>query len=204
MTPRLACHLIFRLEGVVTQSAEAALLAELGGSSRVTDVQVRTAVRDLASAVRSGELDWTGLCSKAASLAGWREDGSLLGKRALGGVRLADGIQDLLTSLNGVLDAWLFCEIAEAVMAPTMERLMLDRCVPRSRWLFSSGRFRVEMPGELIARLMERMAARREELLWVDDRPAVTAALIRAGMNAVAFVDPFRLRRNLVLRGLLQ
>ena len=44
----------------------------------------------------------------------------------------------------------------------------------------------------------------REELLHIDDRPAVTSAVIRAGMNAVVFVDASRLRRNLKLRGLVK
>ena len=112
-----------------------------------------------------------------------------------------------LVSVNGVLDSWLFCEIDGDVIASTLERLRIERCIPGSQWLFSSGNhrsLRVNAPAELIAALPERVMSGQEQLVWIDDRPAVTAALIRAGMNAVVFIDAPRLRRNLVLRGLLQ
>ena len=206
MTPA-ACHLIFRLEGVVTQTFEGALFSVVAGSTAVADPKARLAVRDLASAMRSGKLDWTGLCSRAALILGVREDGSSLGERILNSLRVDAGIEELLISINGVLDSWLFCEIDGNDIVSAMERLGIERCIPRTRWLFSSEdrqRLRVDVPRELIAAIAERVKAPRETLLWIDDRPRVTAALIRAGMNAVAFVDAFRLQRNLVLRGLLQ
>jgi FMN phosphatase YigB (HAD superfamily) len=42
------------------------------------------------------------------------------------------------------------------------------------------------------------------EVLWVDDRSMADLAAIRAGLNAVAYVDPHRFRRNLVLRGMIE
>jgi len=75
--------------------------------------------------------------------------------------------------------------------------------IPGANWLFASGRFRAD-PQELIKELMIRTGGRREDLLWIDDRPAVTSSVIRARVNAVIFVDALRLRRNLVLRGLVK
>lgn len=114
------------------------------------------------------------------------------------------GMGELLKELSSDFKMWLFCEGAEEELAPILEGLQLERVIPRIRWLFASELFRADIPGRLIRQLVRRTAARREDLLWIDDRPSVTAGVIRAGMNAAVFVDAFRLRRNLVLRGLVK
>jgi hypothetical protein len=111
---------------------------------------------------------------------------------------------ELLGELSTDFTLWLFCEPTQERLAEVLETLQLDRLICRVRWLFASERFCVAMPKELIEELVARTGGRQEELLWIDDRPAVTSAVIRAGMNAVVFVDVFRLRRNLVLRGLVK
>ncbi len=113
------------------------------------------------------------------------------------------GMEVLLKELSGDFTQWLFCEGAGEDTA-ALENLRLERLIPADKWLFASGRFRADLPNELIKELMARTGGRREELLWIDDRPAVTSSVIRAGINAVIFVDAFRLRRNLVLRGVIK
>jgi hypothetical protein len=126
-------------------------------------------------------------------------------REAHGAPCFTPGMEVLLSELSGDFTQWLFCEDPwEEDTALASENLRLDRLIPRDRWLFSSGRFRADLPKELIIELVRRTGGRREDLLWIDDRPAVTAAVLRAGMNAVIFVDAFRLRRNLVLRGLVK
>ena len=113
-------------------------------------------------------------------------------------------MEALLIELSEGFTEWLFCEDVREDDLLALENLRLDRLIPRDRWLWASGGFRAELPGELIKGLAARTGGRPEELLWIDDRPAVTSSVIRAGMNAVIFVDAFRLRRNLVLRGLVK
>ena len=117
---------------------------------------------------------------------------------------ITPGMEALLRELSADFAEWLFCEDAREDDLAALESLRLDRLIPRDRWLFDSGGFRADFPRELIDGLVTRTGARREELLWIDDRPAVTSSVIRAGMHAVVFVDAFRLRRNLVLRGLVK
>jgi hypothetical protein len=117
---------------------------------------------------------------------------------------LIPGMGELLQELSPDFTLWLFCEPVPEEPVAVLESLQLDRLISRARWLFASERFCVAMPKELIEELMVRTDGRQGELLWIDDRPAVTSAMIRAGLNAVVFVDAFRLRRNLVLRGLVQ
>ena len=125
-------------------------------------------------------------------------------QEAHGAPRFTPGMEVLLGELSGDFPQWLFCEGVREDAVLALRNLRLDQLIPRDRWLFASGRFRADLPHELIKELMARTGRRREELLWVDDRPAVTSSVIRAGMNAVIFVDAFRLRRNLVLRGLVK
>ena len=120
------------------------------------------------------------------------------------GPEMRPGMGELLGEIAGSFPLWLFCERSRGEAASAAERLSLGGFVPRTRWLFASKDLPVEAPERLVTNLMRRTGARRDELLWVDDRPAVTSATIRAGMNAVVFVDAFSLRRNLVLRGLLK
>ena len=125
-------------------------------------------------------------------------------QKSLGPACMTPDMGDLLRELSRDFIVWLFCEPSREELAPVMESLQLDQMIPRAHWLFASGRLCAEKPKELIEELMARTGGRREELLWIDDRPAVATAVIRAGMHAVAFVDAFRLRRNLVLRGLVK
>lgn len=201
-----APRLLFRLEGVLTQTVESALFSALRGSDTPADPTARRSVRDLASAMRSGTLDWNRLCAQAALILGAGEEGSLLGMRVLESLRVTAGIEELLASVDSLLDSWLFSEIDRGVIAPALKRLGIDRRIPANRWLFSSDnrRLRVDAPRELIGAITRRLNAPRTALLWIDDRPSVTARVIRGGSNAVVFVDAFRLRRNLVLRGLLE
>ncbi len=128
--------------------------------------------------------------------------------------RVTPGMAELVEELGADFDLWLFCESPEAELAPVLESLQLDRLVPRNHWLFPSEGFRGGeqsgrvkgglVPKGLVEGIRRRTGARREGLLVIDDRPAVTAAAIRTGINAVAFVDASRLRRNLVLRGLVR
>ncbi len=117
---------------------------------------------------------------------------------------MTPGIGQLFSELSADFKLWLFCEPDREELAPIAGNLKLDNMIPRARWLFASGELCAEKPKELIEELVRRTGGRREEILWIDDRPAVTSAVIRAGMNAVVFVDAFRLRRNLVLRGLVK
>ena len=133
----------------------------------------------------------------------FRLDG-VVAQTRLAAVVVGPGMGRLLREIAPVFLLWLFCDGQEKETAAAAETLRLDGLVPRSRWLFASEGFRVDLPDQLVGRLMERTGAPREEIIWIDDRPAVTSALIRAGMNAVAFVDAPRLRRNLVLRGLIK
>ena len=125
-------------------------------------------------------------------------------QEAHGAPRFTAGMDVLLGELSGDFPQWLFCEGVREDTALALENLRLDQLIPRDKWLFASGRLSADLPGELIKELVTRTGAQREELLWIDDRPAVTSSVIRAGMNAVIFVDAFRLRRNLVLRGLVK
>jgi hypothetical protein len=133
----------------------------------------------------------------------FRLDGVVV-REALGAPCFTPGMEVLLSELSRGFTQWLFCEDARADTTLALKNLRLDRLIPGDRWLFSSGRFRADFPKELINELVMRTGGRREDLLWIDNRPAVTAAVLRAGMNAVIFVDTFRLRRNLVLRGLVK
>ncbi len=199
-------HLILRFEGVVTQRIDDVLIAELGGWSvdgTRPDADVRMAVRGLVSEVRAGRLRLADCCGQAAELAGSTRSPTRLVTQVLNGLHLTDGMEALIAEVGSVLTPWLYFEIPEPDLAPAIFRLKLDRRVPGSRWLFSSGNAGEDFARRLAARLQERMEARQEELLWVDDRGEVTSAAIRAGVNAVTFVDSRRLRRNLVLRGVL-
>ena len=118
--------------------------------------------------------------------------------------RMTPGMGDLLQELSPDFNLWLFCEAAEDELSLMIDGLQLAPMVPATRRLSAAGNFRTDMPEELVDALVKRTGGPRESLLWIDDRPSVTSAVIRAGMNAVVFVDIFRLRRNLVLRGLVK
>src|SRR5208282_2063722 len=99
------------------------------------------------------------------------------------------GMGELLRELSEDFNLWLFCEQPEEELSPVVGGLRLDEIFPRERQLFASGRFSTDLPAQLTDELLARTGARPEELLWIDNRPAVTSAVIRAGMNAVVFVD---------------
>ena len=132
-----------------------------------------------------------------------REAGSL-SELMLGRLCVGPGVEPFLAEVSVHFKLWLFCEAPYEVVTPTLLRLRLDRFFPRDRWLFSSTACNADRAESLIERLPQIIGASLGELLWIDDRAAVDAAVLRAGLNAVAYVDPFRLRRNLVLRGLLK
>jgi hypothetical protein len=198
-------HLVFRLEGVLVQTLDGALLEEAGGpDAPVLDPSIRLALRDLCSDLRAGRVGWEAWCAKAVRLAGYPRDERTFSDRVLGRLCLGAGVEQFLVEAETRFTLWLFCEAPEPAIAPVLVRLGLERLLPRSRWIFSSTLWQAGSAGALIARLSGITGAAPGELLWIDDRAAVDAALLRAGLNAVAYVDPFRLRRNLVLRGLLK
>ena len=123
---------------------------------------------------------------------------------ASGAPRVTPGMEELLRELSEEFTLWLLCEGPEEGLALVVEGLRLNRVIPRSHWFFISEGLRADMPKEAVEGLVARTGGSREAFLLIDDRPAVTTAVIRAGMNAVVFVDAFRLRRNLVLRGLVK
>jgi hypothetical protein len=120
------------------------------------------------------------------------------------GPEVVPGMAELLREMGPLFPLWLYGEQREGEGATAAERLRLDSLVPRFHWIFASEDLPGDAPERLVTNLMVRTGADRDRLLWVDDRPAMTSSVIRAGMNAVVFVDAFRLRRNLVLRGLLR
>ena len=204
MTESAIRHLIFRFEGVVTQASEELVLRELAGERRVVEARMRLAIRDLACEVRAGRVAWAEYCAKVAAMAGSREIGELFADRVERLFCLTAGIEKLLPEVAGRLECWLYCEGTVEELTPRLLRLRLDRFFPENRRLFSADGLRTDRPSELVPALLARTASHIDELLWIDDRSSVDAALIRAGVNAAAFVDSYRLRRNLVLRGLIR
>ncbi len=191
-------HLFFRFEGVLAQTLESAL-AEGAGA---LDPDSRRLLRDASGELRSGRLAWDVYWSKIAGLVGSPGDGTALSRRALDRLEITPGIEEVVAALDG-RSCWLFCELPPEPLQPTLERLALERLFPRERRYYPRESCRSGRPKGPFARLVTLTRARGEELLWIDDRPAVAALAIRSGLNAVAFVDSKRLRRNLVLRGLL-
>jgi hypothetical protein len=197
-------HLVFRFEGVVTQTLYDVVLGEAEERSRPLDPAERLALRELGAQVRAGRIDWAAYCSRTAALTEYSRDGGSLSDLILGRLCVGPGVSQFLAEVSVRFTPWLFCEVPEEVLAPTILRLRLDRFFEKDRWLFSSAACNAERVGSLTERLQRITGASLGELLWIDDRAAVAAAVLRAGLNAVAYVDPFRLRRNLVLRGLLK
>ena len=196
--------LVFRLEGVVTQTFYDVVLGEAGERSRPLASSARLALRDLCAQVRAGRMDWGAYCSRTAVLTEYPREAGSLSELMLGRLCVGPGVEPFLAEVSVHFKLWLFCEAPHEVVTPTLLRLRLDRFFPRDRWLFSSTACNADRAESLIERLPQITGASLGELLWIDDRAAVDAAVLRAGLNAVAYVDPFRLRRNLVLRGLLK
>jgi hypothetical protein len=110
----------------------------------------------------------------------------------------------ILRELMGKFDLWLFCEVDRKGLLPSLKRLDLNRYFPPNHQLFSPELgASVQIP-DIIPALLSASQANLYELLWVDDRSMVTSAAIRAGLNGVAYVDPFRFRRNLILRRMIE
>lgn len=197
-------HIIVRLAGVVTQTFEQAAIETLFTSSAQAEAANRLVVHNWAIEMQSGRMTFTTFCSRVASLTGMNMPPEQAYQSVSGSLKLASPMIVILREISEQYDLWLFCEGDRLGILPSLQRLDLGRFFQPEHWLFTPELgFRAQMP-ELIPELLSASKANLDELLWVDDRSMVTSAATRAGLNAITYVDPFRFRRNLLLRGLVE
>jgi hypothetical protein len=197
-------HIIFRIAGVVTQTFEQAAIETLFTPSVQAEPSTRLAIHKKAVEMQSGSLTLKEFCRWAAMVAGLDLSAEDAYQTVSFSLKTDHSMNIILRELMGNFNLWLFCEVDRKGLLPSLKRLDLNRYFPPNHQLFTPELgVSVQMP-DLIPAVLSASKANLDELLWVDDRSMVTSAAIRAGLNAVAYVDPFRFRRNLILRRMIE
>ncbi|MDD5371022.1 MAG: hypothetical protein PHQ40_18230 [Anaerolineaceae bacterium] len=162
------------------------------------------AVHKKAVDMLSGSLALKGYCSWASMYAGLDLSAEDAYQAVSGSLKIAATMNIILMELTGKFDLWLFCEVDRIGLLPSLKRLDLNRYFPPNHQLFTPELGASGQVPDLIPALLSASKANLDELLWVDDRSMIASAAIRAGLNAVAYVNPFRFRRNLILRRMIK
>jgi hypothetical protein len=197
-------HIFFRLAGVVTQTFEQAALEALFSAAAREDAEKRLTLHDWVIEMQFGRLTLADYSAQAARLAQCGLSAVQAYEAVSACLKTSVPMSDLLNEITRQFDLWLVCEADRLRMLPALQRLGLSLFFQPDRWIFSPELGKQAQIPQIIPELLSISMAGLGELLWVDNRSMVDSAAIRAGLNAVAYVDPYRFRRNLVLRGMIE
>ena len=118
-------------------------------------------------------------------------------------VELIEGILEVIKELGKQYSLFLFSQYSPEFFDELSSRLNISDTFPDKNILYAC---RTGLP-DLTDCLFEKIISEKWVIpgrsIWIDSDPHRTSASIRAGIDAIIFLDSKRLRREIALRGFL-
>lgn len=112
-------------------------------------------------------------------------------------------VVDIAAELIEIFDLRLYCELPKDWISYSWEGLGLPSSINLKDILFIEDFEMGDPPATQVEALLNCLDLPGEQILLIDARNKFTTKAVRAGVNAILYVNPFRLREELSLRGLL-
>ena len=196
--------LFFWQDGVITTPLAEVVLEQVRflGAGEL-DVRTRLAVRDWVQGLQLGRVSGESFCQKLQVLVPALACYSDLPSRFLSAVALSPGMADLLAEARTEYECWLVSSYPSDWLQALDQRLGLSIMFSPARvQVFPQAGLGKCLP-DVFVWAIQKAQKRMESCLWVAGEAAMTTSAVRVGLNAIVFADSRRLRRELVLRGML-
>lgn len=196
--------IVFSIARVLTPSLEAIVLQcvdALGGDSH--DPTYRNRVRDLCENYYRGEIHSDHLLNQIIERAGIQVQRPEFLEAIREHMEFDREVLKVADELNEQYDVGFFCELPKSWVSDSWDHLDLPAGFLLDDITFNEG-IEIEDPSSTqFENLLQEFILPAEQILLIDARNKVTSRAVRMGVNAILYVNPFRLRQELSLRGML-
>ena len=190
-------HYCFSLENVIFPSLNELIDEELPG--RVSSLDRY----DLTLALSSGKIALDKFWQRILSSTDLKMERHALEEKVINGYKPVDGIIAVLKELRNGNSLSLFSQLPRGLFTALSARSGLNELFSDSDIYFTSEMNLENTTTDVVNHLMAGKCLIPGKSVLVDADSRRTSAAIRAGMDAIIFVDARRLRREIALRGLL-
>jgi len=127
----------------------------------------------------------------------------ILEEKVFAGLELSEGMAGILEELIENHKVEILSQYSTELTKKILKKTYLLPKFPEDRIRYTTEMHLPDLEQCLAAKYMCEGWIQRGESIWVDADPHRTMAFIRAGIDAIIFIDSTKLRREIALRGLL-
>jgi len=191
------------LEGVVVKSLCEILIDIINSAGNIHYPVDYQTIYELTLDLALGKISEEEFLHSVFSLTGMRFETCNLKEMIVDNAPPILGIMDVLKELGEKKSLFMFSQYPPEMYDRIKTRLGLDKLIPEKNVFFTSGSGVQNLKSGIIERLIFNKWITPGKSIFIDNDSRRTSAAIRAGIDAIIFVDSRRLRREIALRGLL-
>lgn len=193
----------FVLDNVVAKSFSWVVISSSKDNKIFSDSKVRVRLYQLEEDFFLGRISKNEFFKQASKLSNSNQNSEEFESIISSKLELNEGIREILIELKKQYALFLFSQYPPEILGCLFSKFNLSDIFLEQNILYSC---KTDLPGlgfNLIEKITSDQWALTGRSVWVDSDSQRVSASIRAGIDAIIFIDSNRLRREIALRGLL-
>lgn len=196
-------HFIFVLNDALCNSLSREIIQFLSTRQRLVDEAARQALFKLENDYIAGKYPKEKFFEKTAGIFKLEITAEELEKAIVDRLVPTRGIPGVLAELQTRFSLTLFSQFSPELLHQISSLSALKEYFPEESILYACEMGSTDQPVSLVKKFIAMGRIHPGKSIWVDSSSARTSASIRAGVDAIIFLNSEKLRREIALRGLL-
>lgn len=196
-------HIFFVLNDAVCNSLSREIILYLSDQQRFVDDASRQALFKFENDFIAGKYSKDEFFEVIANTFKLKIAPEELEKAIVDRIVPTQGILAVLSELQTRYSLTLFSQFSSELLHQIPSLLVLKEFIPEENILYARETGFYDQPDSLFQKLIAMGIINPRKSIWVDSNSKLTSISMRAGVDAIIFLNSEKLRRELALRGLL-